>query len=386
MDKQGRISRRERQKLYGDLKTWIALVLAIVVFALIIDRLGEFKVGAIIRPSEFGKINYAKYSSLADSTIIKTIGSFQLADSPKIDIPDVNSDSGLKNFPYQRITQSWPKGIAFIYFVRELRELASKSGMNCDCVESEDNEKLDCDILKNSTIVSNVSLTSSENIRLLNRKVAIIFENLARLNEGDLLQIINSGLKFSYISTPDIFPSDEIKRIMSNGGVNTIITVPGNKKEWIQIAPQIIGESGASNIIDVALFGELLDKYPGPTAIEFNPENGLDTLVVSQIIEGSRRKNLAYLYSNSVPDLADSLAYLMGMRVIRLEMFLAGQGFSFEDIEEKILNPGDESALCLRINLNSVSVINLLSFKSRCDNLGIKLVSFIELARPLESL
>jgi hypothetical protein len=380
MDKFGRLSRRDRQRVHHYNKIIVLIPLTAIIFFLF---LFFFKavIWDVTIPAIKDKLTGKSQYTLADSLINFAIRKFSISEFPQKDSIAYFDSRGRQKF--QNITsQAWPRDLDFLFFNKLLSEISVENGMSCECVESKDGKGLKCGIISNGQTISAVVLTKKEKAKLILFRAAIIFDNLGVFSVQTITSLLNSGTMFSYFADPSTVPSREIKSKMSHAGISTILVLPSKNDDWARLAidyatnPAPHGKVDR-NLVDAFLLSDVFRSHPNVIAFSFNSDT-VDPLIAAETMKYAKDNGIAYYYENKIPSSVDSLAYSQNLRIVRLDQNKY-QGGSASSLKNHILavlfRDGDTKESAIRIDARSIDQDELLRIQSQMDDIGVKLIS-----------
>jgi len=380
MDKFGRLSRRDRQRVHHYNKIIILIPLAAIIVFLFLfffkAVIWDVTIPAI-RDKLTGKSQYA----LADSLITFAIKRFNISEFPRKDSSSYSDSGGKQKF--QNITsQAWPQELDFLFFSKLLSEISVENGMSCECMESKDGNELKCDIIRKGNAISGVVLKKKENARLLLFRTAIIFDNLGVFSVQSITSLLNSGAVFSYFADPSTVPSREIKSKMSHAGISSILVLPSKNDDWARLAINYIANPAPHGkvdryLVDAFLLSDVFKSHPNIIAFSFNSDS-VDPLIAAETMKYAKDNGISYYYDNEIPSAVDSLAYSQNLRIVRLNLnnYQGGPAGSLKNhILAELFRNGQKKETAIRINARSIDQDELLWLQSQMDDIGVKLIS-----------
>jgi len=378
-----RISRTERKKLRGGKKTGIALSLALLLVCLIVGRSYREEIGRFLRDSILPSPDYARLASVADSLIVSTVSAFRLDHSPAEST--VTRSDGLS---HKRFTQTWPPRLPFEIFVQKLDMAARQRGFYCECVESKN--RVDCSIILEDEIVGQITMESDRLARLAGRRLAIILKNPGSSINEQLSELAKSGVPLAYIGSPNTFPAGKIKNTLESAGVSTLLEVPGREAGVFKMLERK-GKSPKKNWGDSDdLAADIILRHPDTAALFVDRAGGVDLPFIAAIMRNAQASGIAYLYENTRPDAVDSLAYSSGLRIVRMKNVAEFSNGKAEDfmtaLTSELIAPGFPSEKTVIIDIKMIDFNSLLEMAGRFDEIGVKIMRYIELTDTTESL
>lgn len=385
MTEYGRLSRSDRLKLSGRRRTQFALALAFLLLILVAVRIWWPRLEGLINPPDYGRIQ-----AVADSLILQAGRSFALSDSVYVDslLNQVNPRE--ENNLYRRYGQPWPGILPFEFYAGRLQELSREKRLVCKCEESSENH-LTCAVGVDDFCGAVVLVKRSAKTRLAGRKVAFLINNLGALDNSQIMKMVENGLDFSYMATPDVYPSAKIKRALEGAGVTSILEIPSEIKNVADFPAQGASQSGNADLQDEGrLAASLFERQPNPVAIIVKRSGRIDSSFVTKIIEQAKSRKVAFIYENRAPDFIDSLAYSGGLVILNMKNvadFSEGQ-FSHNRsafLREMILSPESAPRIAL-FEGSAVKAEDLLGLQRSFQRLGVKLMDSISLMEIRESL
>jgi hypothetical protein len=390
MEHYGRLSRKERRRGILSRKGWIAVGIATTFLAalfLIFRGPGNKKSVPAVQPTI--KINLR---ALSDSLIVESCRSFGLTDSVHINSTSYQSAGG-KGSPYRCYKQSWPEGLPFILYAQRLNQMAAASHVQCDCIESTKDGRLDCTLRSGGSIGGQIILEADQKTKLAKREIAIVLTNSGVFTEDELKELLNNGMVLNYLATPDIYPSASIQALLKRGGVTAILRLSAAEEGWSNFrgSSRAGGRRQSSNVgFNDSMVETAFDRHPGTKAIYFDITNGFDLAVVNSILTKARAERIAYFCPNYVPGTIDSLAFSRGLSMVRLNIEPDLKGRALSEIRMNLLNQllsnqnSERQIIC--IDAAGTKPGELVALKLFFDKVGIKLRPFMRLADTIDSL
>lgn len=385
-----RLSRKERQRLTANKKAPVALGLAVLLLFLILGNTYRDRIERLFRSDDPGEIQ-----KLAYTIAVQTGESFHLSDSSYTDSllaqpGDPESDNIIR-----RIRQPWPNHLPFEFYVERLRRLSRDNGLTCDCIESGREGRLLCTIGSGSLTGAQVVLETQSGTKLFDREIAFLFRNLGALSNKKIMEILDHDFAFSYVASPDVYPSSRMKKTLEKAGITSIIELPADISNLAEFgssddkpaSKKTQNRDGASiQELVKMIFG----RHPNPGAVSFEKSDHPDTAFVRSAIELAREMKIAYLYENTIPDRIDSLAYSAGLTMISMKNVADFRGNSIVEIRPVILQDLISSQISARkialFDAASMDVAELVDLQESLRELGVNIMDCISLADIEESL
>jgi len=306
-----RLSRAARAKLSGRRKARISILLAFILVLVILGRIYREEIASRITFDFISFLSDTDYHTLADSILTATSANFGLEASMQFDSAATDNDSTASRHYHQK----WPSYIPFVIYVKTLSTRARQSDLFCDCVESKSEDSLNCAITHDGTIMATVTVESDRRTHLPNREFSLVVRNLGAWKNEDISRLIEDGVLFSCIGTPNTYPTERVRKSLESAGVVSILALPRQRSSLI-ISPKKKGKKDKS---DRELWDDILSRHPGTLAIRFDESGPSDLEYISQLLVEAAKKNISYIFENTVPDKIDSLAYSDGLDIIRLK-------------------------------------------------------------------
>ncbi len=391
MKNQGRLSRKLRGKLYRDNKKNIALILA---FLLIILVVGNYRLESLknfVSRNLPGKSGLKELSQLAGSMVVDIDRSFFLDDSTRVGqdllLPDGRS--------VMSMTQPWPAALPLVIYAEKIEREAGSRGFSCDCVESPRDKILTCMIKSDDYIVLALNVESSANTYLRGRSVGFVLDDLGGLIGRDLIRILDSGISFAYYGRIDVYPQKDMKKILESRQIGSILEIAADKSGLTEIS-RLAGrrkgrrgrKSGSASDDDIA--SELFGLHPNLFAFYFRRTEKTDREFVEAVLKSAENEDINYLLTDSLPDKIDSLAYSIGLRIVRIPDPInikenTGEN-RFSPILDDLIYSGEAKRIDLLLSGDNQNIGALIKFQGQCDRLGVKLLNYKELFESIESL
>lgn len=385
-----RLSRKERRQLTVNKNAPVALGLAVLLLFLILGNTYRDRIERLFRPDNPGETQ-----ALAYSIAIQTGESFHLSDSSYTDSLLAQPGDPESDYIIRRIRQPWPNDLPFEFYVGRLRELSLDNGLTCDCIESGKERRLLCTIGTSSLIGAQIIVETQHRTKLSDREIAFVFWNLGALSNEKIMEILESDITFSYIASPDIYPSSQMKRKLEEAGIVSIIELPADVSTLAELGssdnkPSSKGKRNRKKMSHRGLVEILFRRHPNPGAIFFKRSDDLDSAFVGSAIGFARKTKTAYLYENPTPDGIDSLAYSSGLKMIYMNSVADFRGSSIGEIRLMLLQNLISSQIPVRkITLFDAAVLDvreLIDLQNTIRRLGINILDCISLADVRESL
>jgi hypothetical protein len=385
-----RLSREERRRLTSNRYAPIALGLAILLLVLILGHTYWSRIERL-----FGSQDLDELQEIAYHIAMQTGESFHLSDSCYTDslltqLTDLQSDHIIR-----RIRQPWPDHLPFEFYVERLRELSRENGLTCDCIESVKEKRLLCTIKTGAFIGAQIVIDTQRRTKLSGREIAFVFRNLGALSNEKITEILDHGITFSYLASPDVYPSRRMKRTLEKAGIISIIELPADASGLAELgSPDSRASSGSAGDNLRTNYRELVrslfGRHPNPRALFFRRSGDFDSVFVRTAIELAGETETTYLYENSSPDKIDSLAYAAGLTVISVKSVADYQNGSVNEIRPGLLRNLILSRIPVRriifFDAETLDVGELIDLQKSLRQLGVNTLDCISLADVLESL
>ncbi len=392
MNYRERISRSERRHRRLPWTGVIAILIILCLVAITLYRF-QFRKPAKQAPSYATKqIPPQDFKSTAEALVKRCCQSFGLSGSVTID-STISQSSGP---PYHRFRQGWPTELPFLLFAQRLNEEARQQNFQCDCKESTKQGWLDCSIKVGKTIGARVLLNAGKKTNLADREVAIILDNLGAFSGEEVINIIRSGVVFSYIGRPDYYPSGEMVKLFAKGNITSIIRLPLNSYR-----------GGNSPSFKRPIVKNALSRHPGARSFVFDGYTLSDSQFTKSIIKDASRARVPYLYSVKYPQPVDRFVSSLGIPIVRLELGTdldlpagrANPGVMHDTPEaydvaaryklelfNKLLSPESPHHFAACFDADKIKPEWLISLKETLSGLGVKLRPYMRLAQEVDSL
>ena len=381
----GRLSRRERLKLSGRRRVQFVLALAILLLILLAIRTWRTQLRDIIDPPD-----YAEIQATADSVILQAGESFVLTDTAYVDSVSNRRNPRREVYVCRRYGQFWPGVLPFEFYVQRLQQLCRENGLACDCEETSEN-RLDCKVGAHGLDGALVQVKKAARTELKGRRTAILMKNLGALDNDKIMRIAENGIAFSYLATPDVYPSARIKKALEAAGITSILEIPTDISDLPDFQGRASGSRGKpGRRKNRDLAASLFDHHPNPAAIIIDRTGSVDSSFVTAVIEEAKKRKAAYIYDNASPDAIDSLAYSSGLVILNMKNVADFSNGRFDHnraalLRELILSQEPIQRIIL-IEGSAVEVGDLLDLQRSFHRLGVKLMNSISLMETRESL
>jgi hypothetical protein len=354
----GRLSRRERLKLSGRRRVQFVLALTILLLILMAIRTWRTQLREMINPPD-----YAEIQAVADSVIVRAGQSFGLTDTTYVDSLLNQRNPRKEVYVCRRYGQPWPGALPFEFYVRRLQELCREKQLVCDCEESSEN-RLDCRVGAHGLDGALVRVRKAARTELKGRQAAILIRNLGAVDNDKIMRIADNGIPFSYLATPDVYPSARIKKALEGAGVSSILEIPADRSNL----PDFPGRASGDRRNDRDLAATLFDHHANPAAVLIRRTDHIDSSLVTAVIEEAKSRKAAYIYDNESPDAIDSLAYSSGLVILNMKNVadFSGNRFNYNRsavLRELILSEEPIQRIIL-IEGSAVEAGDLLSLRS----------------------
>jgi hypothetical protein len=381
----GRLSRRQRLRLSGKRKLQFALALAVMLLILVVIRNWWPQLKNLVSPPD-----YIEIQAVADSLILQAGSSFALTDTTVSDSLLARNNPRGDSYACRLYGQPWPAILPFEFYVERLQELCRQKSLTCNCQESGENN-LDCRVGVGGFDGAMVRVRRTARTGLAGRRVAFLIKNLGALSNSEIMKMVDNGVIFSYLATPDVYPSTRIKNALERAGVTSILEIPAERSNLIELWQRASGKEGKSHgQEDRELVASLFERHPGSGAIIVKRTGGVDSSFVTSIIEEAKKRKAAYIYDNESPDAIDSLAYSSGLVILNMKNIADFSDGRFDHnrsafLRELILS-SEPFQRTIMLEGSAVDVDDLLSLQRTLQRLGVNSVNSISLMEAEESL
>jgi hypothetical protein len=383
MEHYGRLSRKDRRKALWPMVGLMALGVIVIFLTAIWGFHGrkDKKPISVMQPTL--KVNLP---ALSDSLIQECIHSFGLNDSLFVDSLG-HQASGNPGVSFRWYRQSWPEGLPFIIFVQRLNGMAVENHIQCDCEEFSNVGKLDCSLRSGGSIGARIIFQADKQTKLANREIAIILTNSGTYEEPEIKDMVYNGMIFNYLATLDIYPTQSILKLLQRGGISAMLNLPATAQGWIDLG----GKKRSRQFrFDESQVEGAFSQHPGTKAIYFDLTQGIDLEVVRSILIMAHSKRIAYFSPNYSSNGIDSLAFSLGLPVIRMKIEPDLKGMALSEMRIGLLNrllgnPADRPKI-ICIDASATKPGDLIALKLMFDKIGVKLRPFMKLAEPVKSL
>ena len=379
-----RISRSERRKFKNVKKARIALSLAVALSLLVIGKAYLNDIERFLARSLFRFSENTEFPLLVDSLIARTSADFRLSDSLSID----SVITPIDGVSYRRFRQPWPNKLPFEFYIERLQRLCRENSLYCECTDY--GNEVACSILLDNRVGGELRLEKRRSAKLDGRSLSIVIENLGALKNEELLELIEIGLPFAYIGSPDTYPAGKIKKALSTKHITAILELPGREADIIEPRGKK-GKSSSKGDKDTgARVSDILGRHPNTKVLFFDRSKGYDLPFVEEIMRKSAIDGIAYLYDNPESDIIDSLAYSHGLNIITVknvaEFRMSNDNEFRARLIGEMISPDFPDNGYLAVDLEKISIKTLLNLKTFAHNANVKFVAYTDLAETVLSL
>lgn len=315
--------------------------------------------------------------ALADSIIMSTCWSFGFSDSLARDYSSYQPAGNGKSGHLYR--QPWPASLPFIIFARRLNARATERGMNCDCIESKKDGRLECNLKMNGSFGGQIILDARKSARLAGRELALIIDNSRLLKEDGLKTLMKHGIPFSYFVGADFMPVEGVQKALSDKNVTPILRLSAVPAENIRGASAAGSKPLSSDQVDL-----VFQKSPYAKALYFDYANGRDSSFIDATLNKARSRKMSYLCTDSLPNCADTIAALLGMPQACLRWGFEPDAKALVKIRfgltNTVLTESDNRKFAIIVDAAKYSVDDIVDIKLLLDKLGVKIRPISRLA------
>ena len=390
-----RISRHDRRRPFTPAKIFIIAALSLFLLGIVGYKLMQptsTKPPIVPTSASIPKIDI---SILGDSIIANCCRSYGLTANIVFE-SNRSQPVGVGGSLYRHYLQEWPDEIPFVNFAQRLTRMAAVRNLNCECLESEKGNWAECTLKLGRKLASGIRLTAGRKCKLAEREVAFLLDNFGTLKGEEVITLIKSGFTFGYISTPDVYPSAEVRKLMARANITTILTLPPKKADWISLA-SIMGMAGKSGkkkvspVFNSNLIDEILARQPDAKIFCFKPSNIIEKDVVSLVVERASRKKMSYLPIGSSNYKLDSLGIPLKVKKLYIQGESEVASAAISDLKLRLFNKllsadSLSQELIIRPDVSKIGIDNLINLKSTLDRLGVKVRPVSRLLEPIAGL
>lgn len=361
------------------------MALAVALLMLVAGRIFWRNITGMLSAPIFRSGDSVTLQAYADSLVVLTADDFQLSDSVTVDSQLIQPGG----HTFRQLSLRWPKAVPFEFFARRLRQRSTEENLSCDCIESAGSQRMTCELTHNGLIGTRVIVEADAGTKLLGREFALLVKNIGAWKNDDIVELIDKGVKFTYIGSPDTYPAARVKRKLESAGVETILELPGKNLGLIETKSKSRGSSSGKGGTYRNLMNDLYGRHPGPRAIYFDKTDGYDPEFVKEAIAIAEEEDIAFLYEKTEPDEIDSLAYSGGLVILSAKN-IADIGENSQDgLEAKILNrmimPDSQGSGALVCDARLISPSLIVDIFQSLSKLGVNIKNYIDLADTVKS-
>lgn len=380
-----RLSRSDRQRLRTGAKTRAAMALALILILLIVGRIYWDRLMHAIPDDIFSSRSYGEIQVLADSAIIQACRDFRLSDTLRVDSLIQQQDGNSMRI----FGLSWPRKLPFEFLAQRIVELCRENRLSCDCRESAADRYMTCDLGSSEIVTARITVREDRRAKLEGRGLALLYKNLGSLGNDKILDILNGGLIFGYIGSPNEYPSGRIKRALESAGVVSILEIPGRKSDLVEFRNEVKTKADDGSEFDVGLMRDIFKRHPNVGAIYITRSDEYELEIVKAALNTAKKQNIPYLYQNRIPDEIDSLAYSSGLDIIAMKK-IADFSAGFDNKQVTLLVhdlavPDSPDSLITIVDGENCDTRSLARLRDTLDGLGIKLFNFNRLTETIDS-
>jgi hypothetical protein len=387
-----RISRKERAKRFQILKGALAVALALFAVAAVYYRM---KKPVIIKPKfepPIAKIlPKTDIRALSDSLIIAGCQSFGLSDDVALDSV-IGQPIGFSGLPFHSFHQNWPDELPFISFAERLSRVAAERGINCDCLESQKGNWLNCSLKSGTSVGGRILVSSNRDTKLTGREIAIIISNFGAMKKEDITRLIRAGYTFGYLASFDAIPTDDLRKLFARANITPILSLPANKTGWASLAQQFRIVKGTGKLskdrgfeFNNAIVADAISRQSAAKTFTFDISSKCDPLVIKTVLDEAKRAKLTYIDNNGADISIDSMAMSSGITVLHFNAEPNKPAQSPTelrlDLIHQILSQNGERQRVLYLDGAHIDVESLMQLKELLNRLGIKVRPCLKLAK-----
>lgn len=295
---------------------------------------------------------------------------------------------------YPDFKMAWPEALPLVWLVSQVNTRKLEyDDLTYEALELANNQGLLIWFLASSVddTLGELYLETDSNALPLRSSIAFLFDNFADFKRDEALKLAEINIPFGFILKPDQVPDKKLSKTLKTSQGQCLLQIPADRQSWDVI---LNGHRLAKHIPSSALNSNnirmVLEQFPALEGFYFVNIQDLDQELVRIIIDQSNILNLTYVYRNTMPSFADSLAYLKGLKLIRMANLKELTRLSDKELQDTLLNDTkilagrDKSIFNIAGNPGNIDVIKaLLPLYAK---LNIILAAPLHLATPIDSL
>jgi hypothetical protein len=296
------------------------------------------------------------------------------------------------SYPTYRI--AWPKDLPYVWIGEKANiQKAKYDDLTCEGLELDDNKGLVLWLIAPSIKkpIGELYLESSSRAAPVMSSIAFLFDNFAEFKKDEAQQLAWLDIPFGFILKPDQVPGSKLNKALRTSKGQCILQLPADRASWDvilnshRLAKQIPTSDLTENNIRL-----ILEQFPVLTGIYLTNTQELDRDLVRIIINQANLLDITYLYQNSSPDFADSLAYLKGLKIKKWANLKDLRGLAKEDLYRSLLDDTNylthhDKGIC-ELASRSDNIEVLKSLLPLYSKLNIIIARPIRMAAPVDNL
>ena len=304
----------------------------------------------------------------------------------------LNYENHTVSYPAFRI--AWPRDFPYVWIGEQANiQKAKYDDLAVEAFDLPDNKGLVMRLVAPSIkgTIGELYLESSSRATPVMSSIAFLFDNFAEFKKDEAQQLAWMDMPFGFILRPDEVPDKKLSKALKASPGQCILQLPADRPSWeiILNSHRLAKHISTSELTDnnVRL---ILEQFPVLTGFYLVNTQDLDRDLVRIIINQANLLDLTYLYQNSIPDFADSLAYLKGLKIKKWGNLKDLSGLSKEELYRNLLNDTnyltehDKGICMLASNSGNIKVVkSLLPLYSKLNTI---IARPLRMAAPVDSL